>query len=120
MKKIIFIFAILAITISTYGQKNVLTVDSIDIKSTYCEIVGTQVLFSRKLTISVDYGQDKGGFFSPKDSRLKGEDGQPTKFNSMIDVLNLMQKEGWDFVTAYVVGNAQTGYVYHWLIKRQA
>jgi hypothetical protein len=120
MKKTIFILAILAITISSYGQKNVVTVDSINTKASYCEIVGTQTLFSKKLTICVDYGQDTGGFFTPKDTRLKGEDGNPIKFNSMIDVLNLMQKEGWDFVTSYVIGSAQSGYVYHWLLKRKA
>jgi len=29
----------------------------------------------------------------------------------MIDVLNLMQKEGWDFVNAYAIGDAQHGYI---------
>lgn len=77
-------------------------------------------LFSKKLTINVDYGQDTGGLFTPKDSRLKGDDGNAIKFNSMIDVLNLMQKEGWDFVTAYVIGDRQAGYVYHWLLKKRA
>jgi len=42
MRKTIFILAILAITISTYGQRNVVTVDSISSKASYCEIVGTQ------------------------------------------------------------------------------
>jgi len=116
MNKTFCILVCVFISVSMFGQTNA---DSISIKASYCEIVGTQALFTRKLTISIDYGQDKGSFFKPTDSRLRGEDGEPIKFNSMIDVLNVMQKEGWDFVTAYVVGNAQSGYVYHWLLKRK-
>jgi hypothetical protein len=118
MKKIIFITTVLFISISMFCQ-NVITVDSIKREASYCEIVGTQGLFSSKLTIVVDYGQEQGNIFTYKDSRLKGQDGKAIKFNSMIDVLNLMQKEGWDFVTAYTIGDAQKGYVYHWLLKRK-
>jgi hypothetical protein len=118
MKKLIFIFTVLFICISMYGQ-NVVTIDSISSKASYCEIVGTSGLFTTKLTIMVDYGQEKGNIFNYKDSRLKGENGKAIKFNSMIDVLNLMQKEGWDFVTAYTVGDAKSGYVYHWLLKKK-
>lgn len=119
MKKLIFILTVLFLSVSIHSQ-NIVTVDSINRKANYCEIVGTQGLFSSKLTIMVDYGQEQGNIFNYKDSRLKGEDGKAIKFNSMIDVLNLMQKEGWDFVTAYVIGDSQRGYVYHWLLKRKA
>lgn len=38
-------------------------------------------------------------------------------FNSMVDGLNFMGKQGWEFVQAYVVttGNAN---VYRWLLKK--
>lgn len=115
---ILFVFALslFAFPNSIFSQT---TLDSINSKATYCEIVGTQGLLSRKLTIVVDYGQDTGKFFEFKDARLKGENGKALKFNSMIDVLNLMQKEGWDFVTAYTIGDSKMGYVYHWLLKRK-
>lgn len=114
----LFIFSLTSFLcpISSIGQT---TLDSINTKASYCEIVGTQGFLSSKLTIVVDYGQDTGKFFEFKDARLKGENGKALKFNSMIDVLNLMQKEGWDFVTAYAIGDAQKGYVYHWLLKRK-
>ena len=116
MKRIILFFALFISSFTLFSQN---TLDSINAHASYCEIVGTQVLFSKKLTIVVDYGQDTGKLFEFKDGRLKGEDGKPLKFNSMIDVLNLMQKEGWDFVTAYTIGDSKMGYVYHWLLKRK-
>lgn len=116
MKKSLLLSLLVISSLSTFCQT---TIDSVNVKATYCEIVGTQGFFSSKLTIRIDYGQDNGSIFNPKDSRLKGEDGKAIKFNSMIDVLNVMHSEGWDFITAYVIGDSQKGYVYHWLLKRR-
>jgi len=116
MKKFFIIVLCAVSSITLFGQT---TLDSLNTKASYCEIVGTQGLFSKKLTINIDYGQETGTFWNPKDTRLKDENGNAIKFNSMIDVLNLMQKEGWDFVNAYAIGDAQHGYVYHWLLKRK-
>jgi hypothetical protein len=116
MKKILIIALCVVSSITLFGQTNL---DSISSIASYCEIVGTQGLFSKKLTINIDYGQETGSFWNPKDTRLKDENGKAIKFNSMIDVLNLMQKEGWDFVNAYAIGDAKSGYVYHWLLKRK-
>jgi hypothetical protein len=117
MKKLLFLSLFVITSLSSFSQ---ITIDSLNVKAAYCEIVGTQGFLSSKLTIRIDYGQDSGSIFNPKDSRLKGEDGKAIKFNSMIDVLNLMHIEGWNFVTAYIIGDAQRGYVYHWLLKRKS
>jgi hypothetical protein len=115
MKKLIFITAFFALSFSLFSQ---ITIDSISSKATYCEIVGTQGFLSSKLTIMIDYDQ-KSSVWKPQNNLLKSEDGKPIKFNSMIDVLNLMHSEGWDFVNAYTIGDAQKGYVYHWILKRK-
>lgn len=84
----------------------------------YAEIVGTQRFLSNKVTIVVDYGQQRK-FFS--DMRVRDANGDVQKFNSMVDALNYMGKDGWEFVQAYVVtiGSGLTGEnVYHWLLKR--
>jgi len=111
----IFSFTSFVCPVSTIGQT---TLDSISSKASYCEIVGTQGLFSTKLTIMIDYGQ-KTNFWKPQNNMLTSEEGKPIKFNSMIDVLNLMHSEGWEFVNAYAIGDAQKGYVYHWLLKKK-
>ena len=81
----------------------------------YCLILASGQLFSTKVTISIDFGQERK-FFS--DSKLKDKSGQAIKFNSVIDALNYMNSLGWEFVDAYTItiGNS---HVYHYLMKRK-
>jgi hypothetical protein len=85
-------------------------------KYMYAELVGTSRLFSTKVTVVIDYGEEKGFF---EDTRVRDEvTGKVAKFNSMVDALNYMGAKGWEFVQAYVVtiGNQN---VYHWLLKKK-
>ena len=84
-----------------------------DSKFVYCEIVGTQKLFSLQVTVSIDYGQERGFF---EDNRMRDESGKVQSFNSMVDALNYMGGLGWEFVQAYTVTSGQQN-VYHWLLK---
>ncbi len=90
--------------------------DSVTIKRTeeYCLLIGTARLFSNKVSIQVDFGQNRP-FFS--DNRYKDENGNVVLFESMVDALNYMNSRGWQFVGAYpMVSNAGTAY--HYLMKR--
>lgn len=84
---------------------------------TYCELVGTGKLFSTKVTIDIDFGEEKGYF---EDTRLRNEaTGKLQTFNSMVDALNYMGSQGWEFVQAYVVTMNNNQNVYHWLLKKK-
>lgn len=79
----------------------------------YCEILGTMKLLSNKVTVNIDFGQNtKFG----EDTRLRDETGKVITFNSMVDAMNWMGAQGWEFVQAYVV-TVQNQNVYHWLLK---
>jgi len=110
MKKVM-VLAIMSLMfyLNSYSQIN----DSIK-SFGYCEIVGSGSLFSTKVKIEVDYGQEVS--FWNQDRRMKDENGKSVKFNSMVDALNSMGSKGWEFVQAYVVtvSNQNT---YHWLLK---
>src|SRR6188768_3785976 len=85
-------------------------------KFVYCELIGTQKLLSMKVTITIDFGEAKSIW---KDNRLKDEiTGKVQVFNSMVDALNYMGEDGWEFVQAYIVTIGQQN-VYHWLLKRK-
>ncbi len=85
-------------------------------KYVYCEIVGTQKLLSTKVTVSVDYGEERSFF---QDTRMKDEQtGKVQSFNSMVDALNYMGNNGWEFVQAYIVTMGQQN-VYHWMLRKQ-
>ncbi len=83
-------------------------------KYVYCELVGSSKMLSTKVTVEVDFGQATK-LWSNK--RLLDENKKPIKFNSMVDAMNWMGNQGWEFAQAYVVshGNQQ---VYHWLLKK--
>lgn len=79
----------------------------------YCEILGTQKFLSNKVTVNVDFGQNTR---FGEDTRLRDETGKVIVFNSMVDAMNWMGGQGWEFVQAYVV-TVQNQNVYHWLLK---
>jgi len=80
----------------------------------YCQLIASPRLFSNKVTIAVDFGAVKS-FWS--DTRLRNYDGTLKKFNTIIDALNFMGREGWLFVDAYPVRNGNSE-VYHYGFKK--
>ena len=109
MKKVVLVILVSIIALSAYSQE--------DKKYVYCELLGKGKLFSRKLTIEIDFGQETK-VFSSKNKKLVDENNEPIVFNSMVDAMNYMGMQGWEFVQAYVIGDSQKGYVYHWLLKK--
>ena len=124
MKQIIlgFLFAIFAQMSFSQVSTNDIKKDSVSItkKYVYCEIVGEESLFSSKVKVDVDYGQNVS--FWSQDRRLRDENGKSIKFNSMVDALNYMGEFGWEFVQAYVVTTTYTdkksNNVLHWLLRK--
>jgi len=104
MKKIVLLIAFGMMMSFASGQ----------VKYVYCEIIGTSNLLGTKVTIAIDYGESvKFG----EDKRLRDDQGKVQKFNSMIDALNYMGDQGWEFVQAYVVTHNSNTNVYHYLLK---
>ncbi|TDE53797.1 hypothetical protein [Flavobacterium sp. GT3P67] len=117
MNKILIIIFLTICSYSSFGQTiNGIPIKDLDVQ--YLQILGTSKLMSSKLTITIDIGQ-KTKFFSNNtdETLLKDEKGEGLIFNSMIDALNFLSANGYEFVTAYVltVGNQN---VYHYLMKK--
>ena len=107
MRKVLVVFIIVLSALNLNAQGKI-----------YCELLGTQVLLSKKVTVSVDFGQQTNLF---SDNRLVDEDGKVIIFNSMIDAMNYMGTMGWEFEQAYVVttgSGATSSNVYHWLLSK--
>jgi hypothetical protein len=102
MKKMI---AALAFGLMSFGAGAQVLVDGtnindLDIK--YVELVGQAKLLSlTKIKVFVDYGQD----FSWKQQAIKNTEGKNAAFNSMIDALNFMDANGWEYVSNYLINN---------------
>lgn len=101
-----------------YGQTiNGISFKDLDVQ--YLQIVGTSKFLSKKLTIAIDIGQKTKYFSSNTDvTLLKDENGDGIIFNSMIDALNFMSKNGYDFVTANII-TTEGQNVYHYLMKKR-
>ena len=96
MKKIFIALLIaLAASFATKAQNRI-----------YCELVEERLLFSSKVNVQIDFGQETK-FFS--DTRLVGKDGKAITFNSMVDALNYMAALGWELEEAYVVQSISGG-----------
>ena len=66
----------------------------------YCQLIVTPRLLSNKVTIDLDFGEEKSFW---RDTRLKTTDGKLKKFNTVIDAMNYMGMAGWIFINAYPV-----------------
>ena len=88
-----------------------------DIDVEYVQIVGTSRLLSNKLSIEIDFGQENK-IFSDKDTRVKDANGKNLIFNSMIDALNFMTQNGYEFVQAYAITVSNQN-VYHYLLRKK-
>lgn len=108
MKKIIILLAfVFAGIIGSNAQSKI-----------YCELLGAQQLLSKKVTVSIDFGQQTKLF---SDNRMVDENGNVIVFNSMIDAMNYMGNLGWEFEQAYVVSvgaGSGSSLVYHWLLSK--
>ena len=108
MEKIFIISIILFTSHVSFSQNDTTKIEQ------YCEVVATPRLLSNKVTIDVNYGEEKSVW---KDTRLKNDEGKLKKFNTVIDALNYMGKEGWIFVNAFPVINGTTQ-IYHYAFKK--
>lgn len=87
-------------------------------KTVYAELLGYQKgLFSRKVTVTVDFGQAVSFWRSNRDTKLVDDNGKDIVFNSMVDAMNFMGERGWHFMQAYVITEGNQN-VYHWLLSK--
>lgn len=115
--KIIFTIAFTLITLTTAFSQTVNGKPISEIDVEYVQIVGTGKLLSQKVIIDIDFGQEDK-LFSFKDTQVKDKNGELKTFNSMIDALNFMSENGYEFVSAYAL-TIGTQNVYHYLLKKR-
>lgn len=108
MKKSILFFCLL-ISLGSFAQ------DTSKVEQ-YCEVVATPRLLSTKVTIDIDYGEVRSIW---KDNRLKDEGGKLVKFNTVIDAINYLGKNGWKLVNAFPVSTGSSSMVYHYVFKKE-
>jgi len=109
MKKILILAIILSSASLVKAQSDTSKIEQ------YCQIIATPRFLSNKVTIDIDFGEEKSYW---RDTRLKEDGGKLKKFNTIIDALNYMGEAGWIFVNAYPVHMGQTE-IFHFAFKKQ-
>jgi hypothetical protein len=117
MKKNLSLLTMCLFAVLTASSQTVNDIPVKDIDVDYVQIVGTSRILSNKLTIEIDFGQENKLFSSDKDTRVKDINGKNMIFNSMVDALNFMTKNGYEFVQAYAFATNNQN-VYHYLLRK--
>jgi hypothetical protein len=108
MKKVIVLSIILLANYVSFAQTDTSKIEQ------YCQVIATPRLLSNKVTIAIDFGEEKSFW---RDERLKTYDGRLKKFNTIVDALNYMGKDGWIFINAYPVTTGTT-VIYHCALRK--
>jgi hypothetical protein len=109
MKRTFALYLALFSAMSLFAQADTLKIEQ------YCQVIVTPKLLSHKITIDIDFGEEKSFW---RENRLRDYSGRIRKFNTVIDALNYMGKEGWTFINAYPVRFGETE-IYHFAFKKQ-
>ena len=111
------IFFVLLGYSTTYSQTvNDKPISEIDVE--YVQIIGSTQRVRSQMSIQIDFGQENK-LFDLKDTRIKDINGKPMVFNSMMDALNFMSKNGYDFINAHTVTAGKHHVVYHYVLKKR-
>ncbi len=73
-----------------------------EIDAEYVQIVGRGAFLNNKISVDIDFGQ-RNKAFKAKDTQIRDEKGKLAKFNSMVDALNFMSANGYEYVDSYVM-----------------
>jgi hypothetical protein len=109
MKKIALVIIMALSASSLFAQADTARIEQ------YCQIIVTPRLLSNKVTIDIDFGEEKSYW---RDTRLRTYEGKLKKFNTVIDAMNFMGKDGWKFINAYPVTTGNTT-IYHFAFKKE-
>ena len=108
MKKVVIISIVLLSSIVSNAQTDTSKVEQ------YCQLILMQRLLSNKVTIDLDFGEEKSFW---NDNRLKTANGKIKKFNTIIDAMNYMGTAGWIFINAYPIRTGESE-IYHFAFKK--
>ncbi|MBS1918721.1 MAG: hypothetical protein JST17_00545 [Bacteroidetes bacterium] len=104
------------VSIFMLSTKVILAQDTTKVEQ-YCELVAQGRFLSSKVTIDVNFGEERR-FFSG-DKRMRDEvTGKLKKFNSVVDALNYMGLQGWSLVNAFPISEGTGPMTYHYYFKK--
>ncbi|MBL7740076.1 MAG: hypothetical protein JNK14_12740 [Chitinophagaceae bacterium] len=108
MKRILITAIVLFSMLAANAQTDTTKVEQ------YCQVIAAPGLLSNRVSITIDFGEERSFW---RDNRLKTEAGKIKRFNTIVDALNYMGREGWIFMNAFPVRMGETDR-YHFAFKK--
>lgn len=109
MKKALLIFVLCVFWNNTASAQvfvNGVNINELDI--TYCQMIGKNRDGGLSVTrVWIDYGQPSFATNIFKQQAIVGSDGRPNKFNTVIDALNFVTRNGWELVSWQVTSDKE-------------
>lgn len=110
MKKLLLLFVFCIASMVILAQKSV--------NFEYCFLNGSynDKFANNKYTVHIDFGENTK---LKSDKNYSDATGKSIVFNSMIDAMNFMDKQGWELVQAYVITPTNSRSINQWILKRK-
>ena len=114
MKRVFIIIVISLFFFNAYSSEIEKDFDINDIPKDvqYCKIIGTSFGVDTPPIITIDFGQKWVA------TKYIKKDGKKILFNSMIDTLNFMYANGWEYTNSYVIAGS-FGFRHHYILQRR-
>jgi hypothetical protein len=94
MKKLALMFGLSLLIASSAFSQTVNGIPLTELNVKYIRVSEKEIMLSKKINIDIDYGQT----YRIRNMRVLDKDGKDMQFNSIIEVLNLMSKIGYEVV----------------------
>lgn len=121
MKKFLMLLVLMMPSVMMAQEENTLPENDDEEITVFAQIMGINknVLgIGNKLSVEIDFGDEKSFWGNDGRNILIDENGKELKFNSMVDAMNFMGSQGWEYEDSYVITVAQQ-HVIHWLLSKK-
>ena len=116
------LFAGFLFTISSHAQDvpryyvNKQPLDSLDVE--YITVHPTQQFLSAKIRVELEYGQVNKSLAN-SDTRMSDAKGKEVVFNSILDVLNVLATQGYEYIDSFIDPTYNDGKTLKFLLRKK-
>lgn len=113
MRKLLFLIFIFVIPVFLYSAEGDFDFDDIPDNVKYCYVIGVSFALDTPPVITINFGQK---WIARKNIKRGGK---VFSFNNMIDALNWMYENGWEYQDMFILNNGMAGFWHYYLLKRK-
>lgn len=118
MKRSLLFFLVICCIHSSANSQTVNGIPLSSIDAEYIQIHDYPILLTRKVQVLIDFGQSKRSL-STAEQVIKDSTGKKMNFNSIVEALNFMSANGYEFVQAYGVTIVDKDIEHYFIMRKK-